>query len=203
VKTSSREPRSSLLTRAIRLERLTTAWNIVEGTGAIVAGIAAHSVALTAFGLDSAVEVFASSVAAWQLREESARQTRVALRLIAGSFIVVAVYIGYQAWVHVRHHREAAASPVGIALTALAAVMMSVLAFKKRALGRELENQVLIAEARFSFVDAGLSSAVLLGLVLNAALGWWWADPAAAFLLAAYSLKEGVEGLRRRVPVDT
>ncbi|MEA2522141.1 MAG: hypothetical protein QOI81_1787, partial [Actinomycetota bacterium] len=138
------------------------------------------------------------SVAAWQLREESARQTRVALRLIAGSFIIVALYIGYQAWWHLRQHTEAAASPVGIVVTALAAVVMSVLAFKKRALGRELENRVLVAEARFSFVDAGLSAAVLFGLILNAAFGWWWADPAAAFLLAAYSMKEGLQGVAHR-----
>ena len=185
-----------MLTRAIRLERLTTAWNIVEGAAAIAAGIASRSVALTAFGLDSAVEVFVSSIAAWQLRSQRERATRTALRLIAVSFIVVGIYIGYAAWSHLREHTRPGSSVIGIILTASAAVVMSVLGVKKGAIGRKLGNRVLVAEARFSLVDAGLSAAVLLGLLMNATLGWWWIDPIVAALLALYSFKEGIEGLR-------
>jgi divalent metal cation (Fe/Co/Zn/Cd) transporter len=188
--------RPAMIARAIRLERITTAWNIVEGTAAIVAGIAAGSVALTAFGLDSAVEVFVSSVAAWQLRNERQRAARTALRLIAISFILVGFYIGYAAWSHLRHHSQADTSVLGLVLTASAAIVMSVLSLKKGAIGREIDNRVLVAEARFSMVDAALSATVLLGLLLNATLGWWWADPVAAALLALYSFKEGIEGLR-------
>jgi divalent metal cation (Fe/Co/Zn/Cd) transporter len=186
----------ALRRRALRLEYLTMAWNAVEGTLAIVTGLLARSVALTAFGLDSSVEVFASAVAAWQLRGASDRRERLALRLIGACFLVVAAYVGVQAVRHLLDRRRAGTSPAGVVLTAAAAVIMSALGLSKRRIGRVLGSSVLQAEARFSLVDAALSVTVLIGLVLNLAFRWWWADPAVALVLALYSLREGATGLR-------
>ncbi len=185
-----------LVRRGLRLEYVTLAWNVFEGAGALVAGVLAHSVALTAFGLDSSLEVFASLVAIWQLKGASSRRDRAALRLIGACFLLVAGYIGAQATIDLLRGHHPGSSAVGIALTAAAAIVMLVLGTLKNRVGRELDNPVLMAEARFSLVDAGLSTTVLLGLVLNLALGWWWADAVAALVLAAYSLKEAIEGLR-------
>jgi divalent metal cation (Fe/Co/Zn/Cd) transporter len=190
----------ALRRRALRLEYVTIGWNAVEGTLAIVVGILARSVALTAFGLDSSVEVFASAVAAWQLRGASERRERLALRLIGACFLVVALYIGFEAVRHLVQERRARTSVAGVVLTAAAGAIMLVLGLSKRRVGRALGNAVLRAEARFSLVDAALSATVLIGLVLNLAFRWWWADPAAALVLAAYSLREAIEGLRGRPP---
>lgn len=190
----------ALRRRALRLEYVTIAWNAVEGGLAILTGLLAHSVALTAFGLDSSVEVFASAVAAWQLRGASERRERLALRLIGACFLVVGLYVGIEAVRHLTGRRRADTSPAGVALTAAAAVIMSALGVSKRRIGRSMGSAVLQAEARFSLVDAALSVTVLIGLVLNLAFGWWWADPAVALVLALYSLREAAEGLRGRPP---
>ena len=186
----------SLVRRGLRLEYLTLGWNAFEGIVAITAGILAHSVALTAFGLDSSLEVFASMVAIWQLRGSDPARDRRALRLIGACFLVVAVYVGVQATLDLALQRHPGTSPVGVALTAAAAAMMILLGVAKLRVGRDLDNPVLKAEARFSLVDAGLSTTVLVGLVLNLAFGLWWADAAAALVLAAFALKEGIEGVR-------
>jgi divalent metal cation (Fe/Co/Zn/Cd) transporter len=185
-----------LVRRGLRLEYVTLVWNVFEGAGALVAGLLAHSVALTAFGLDSSLEVFASLVAIWQLKGTTSRRDRTALRLIGACFLLVAGYVGIQATIDLVKGHHPGTSAAGVALTAAAAIVMLVLGILKNRVGRELDNPVLMAEARFSLVDAGLSATVLLGLVLNLALGWWWADAAAALVLAAYSLREAVEGLR-------
>jgi divalent metal cation (Fe/Co/Zn/Cd) transporter len=188
--------RSALVRRGLRLEYLTLAWNAFEGALAITAGILAHSVALTAFGLDSSLEVFASMVTIWQLRGSTAARDRRALRLIGACFLLVAAYVGVQATLDLALRRHPGTSPLGVALTASAAVAMILLGVAKLRVGRQLDNPVLMAEARFSLVDAGLSITVLVGLVLNLAFGWWWADAAAALVLAAFALKEGIEGVR-------
>ena len=188
--------RAALVRRGLRLEYLTLAWNAFEGTVAITAGILAHSVALTAFGLDSSLEVFASMVTIWQLRGSTAARDRRALRLIGACFLLVAGYVAVQATLDLALRRHPGTSPVGVALTASAAVAMIALGVAKLRVGRQLDNPVLKAEARFSLVDAGLSLTVLAGLVLNLAFGWWWADAAAALVLAAFALKEGIDGVR-------
>jgi divalent metal cation (Fe/Co/Zn/Cd) transporter len=187
---------TDLRRRGLRLEYLTIGWNAFEGITAIVAGILAHSVALTAFGLDSSVEVFASSVAAWQLKAEGTRRDRVSLRMIGGSFLAISVYIGIQAVLHLVHRTHPAASPAGIAVTGAAAIVMTLLGVAKYRVGTKMPNPVLVAEATFSLADAGLSATVLLGLIANAVGGWWWADGVTALILCAFAAKEGIEGLR-------
>jgi divalent metal cation (Fe/Co/Zn/Cd) transporter len=174
----------------------TIAWNAFEGVAAIAAGIVAHSVALTGYGLDSSLEVFVSGVAAWQLTADGTHRDRPALRAIGLSYLAVAAYVGVQSVLHLVSGARPHASPVGIALTSAAAVVMTALGVSKGRVARTIENRVLAAEARFSLVDAALSATVLLGLVANAAAGWWWADPGVALLLALLAIREGVEGLR-------
>ena len=191
-------PHDALVRRGLRLEYVTLGWNVFEGAAALTTGIMAHSVALTAYGLDSSLEVFASLVAVWQLKGSDGRRDLRALRLIGGCFLAVAAYVGVQAVTDLVRGHHPGSSPLGIALTATSAAVMMTLGAAKGRVGRALDNPVLQAEARFSRVDAGLSATVLLGLVLNLALGWWWADAVAALVLAAYSLREGIEGLRAR-----
>jgi divalent metal cation (Fe/Co/Zn/Cd) transporter len=181
--------------RGLRLVYATIAWNAVEGVAAIAAGIAAHSVALTGYGLDSSLEVFVSGIAAWQLRSPDAGRDRHALRAIGVSYLAVAAYVGTQSVLHLISGSKPHGSPLGIALTAAAAVVMSVLGVWKGRVAAVIRNRVLAAEARFSLIDAALSLTVLVGLVLNAAFGWWWADPAVALLLAVLAVREGFEGL--------
>ena len=185
-----------LLRRGLLLEYATIGWNVLEGAGAITVGIAAHSVALTAYGLDSSIEVFASTVTTWQLRNGSKRSEGPALRAIGACYLVVAAYIGAEATLHLVRGSRPSSSAIGIALTAAAVVVMTVLGIWKRNVGRDLSNNVLLAEANFSLVDAALSGTVLLGLALYSSLGWWWADPVAACAVAVLAVSEGIEGVR-------
>jgi len=181
---------AALLKRGVTLERVTLAWNVV-GIGVVAtAAIAARSVALAGFGLDSLVEIGASTVVLWELAEVGAMRQERALRLIGVAFVALAVYVAMQSVVvlaigyHPRH------SPLGIGWTAMTAAVMFLLAAGKARTGRALGNPVLQTEGRVTFIDGLLASAVLLGLSLNAGLGAWWADPLAGFVIVFYGLKE-------------
>jgi divalent metal cation (Fe/Co/Zn/Cd) transporter len=187
---------ASLTRRALRLEYATIAWNAFEGIAGIAAGIAAHSVSLTGWGLDSSIEVLASSVAAWQLRSAAGHRDRRALRLIGVCYLVVAVYVGFQSVARLVSGEHPSVSPFGMAISGSAVVVMAVLGLRKRMLARHLANPVLSAEAKFSLVDAALAATVLGGLVMYWAFGWWWADPVVAVFIALVALSEGVEGVR-------
>jgi divalent metal cation (Fe/Co/Zn/Cd) transporter len=152
---------------------------------------------LTAFGLDSSIEVAASGVAAWQLRAEGTGRDRRALRAIGVFFLIVAAYVGVEATLKLIEEKRPLPSPAGIALTAAATLVMLGLGLAKNRVGKLLGNPVLVAEARFTLVDAALSATVLVGLTLNAKAGLWWADPLVAFLIALFAGKEGLKGIRR------
>ena len=180
-----------MLRRGRQLEWATLGWNIV-GIGVLAAAaLIARSIALAGFGLDSLIEIGASTVVLWELADTGhpIRQRR-ALRLIGFSFLGLAGYLSVQsAWVlavgfHPHH------SPLGIGWTAATAVVMFTLAAGKARVGRALGNSVLIAEGRVTTIDGLLAVAVLLGLILNATIGWWWADPTSAFVLVYYALRE-------------
>jgi len=179
-----------LLRRGRLLEAATLAWNVVGLVVLAFAAIAARSIALAGFGLDSLIEIGASTVVLWELSAvEEARQRR-ALRLIGGAFVALAVYLaGQSVWVLAErfhpHH-----SLLGIAWTALTAGVMFALAAGKARTGRALANPVLTAEGRVTTIDGLLAVAVLAGLALNAGLGWWWADPLAAAVLVYYATRE-------------
>ncbi len=178
------------LRRGLRLEYATLAWNVVGLAVLAWTAIAARSVALAGFGLDSLIEIGASVVVVWELTGIDERRQHRALRLIGGAFAALALYLLVQGVVVlvVRHH--AGHSVAGIVWTALTALAMFALAWGKARTGRALGNLVLQTEGRVTLVDGILATAVLVGLVLNAALGWWWADPVAGFVLVYYALRE-------------
>jgi len=195
---ASNPRRSASRRRALRLEYLTIAWNAVEGSLAILAGAFARSIALIGFGLDSSIELLASAVTAWQLRRPTRARRDLALRVIGACYLVVALYVGFESSRRLVLGRRAAASPLGVAVTAASVVAMTALGLRKRRVARALASSVLRAEANFSLLDAALSATVLLGLLADRALGWWWADPGAALAVAAVAGREAVDGLRRR-----
>jgi hypothetical protein len=179
-----------LLRRGFALEYMTLAWNVVGIVVLAIAALAARSVGLAGFGLDSAIEIGASTVVVWELSGTGAARQRRGLQLIGGAFAALAVYLLVQSTVvlaagyHPRH------SELGIAWTAVTAVVMFALAAGKLRTGRALGNPVLRTEGRVTMIDGILAVAVLAGLALNAGLGWWWADPAAGYVLVFYAARE-------------
>ncbi|MGH3163181.1 MAG: cation transporter [Gemmatimonadales bacterium] len=165
--------RTRLLRRGFALEYATLGWNVAGVAILAVTAIAARSVALAGFGLDSLIEIGASAVVVWELSGTGDKRQRRALRLIAFAFLALAAYLLIQStWVLASGHR-AAHSPGGIAWTAITAAVMSALAAGKSRTGAALDNPVLTTEGRVTLIDAVLAAAVLTGLVLNAAAGWW------------------------------
>jgi divalent metal cation (Fe/Co/Zn/Cd) transporter len=179
-----------LLRRGRQLEAATLAWNVVGILVLAPAAIAAGSVALAGFGLDSLIEIGASTVVLWELSGTGEERQRRALRLIAAAFLALAAYLIGQAVVVVARNDHPDHSPVGIGWTALTALAMFALALGKKRVGIALGNQVLIAESRVTVIDGLLACAVLFGLVLNVLLGWWWADPLAGLVIVYYAIRE-------------
>ncbi len=183
---------TTLLRRGLWLEYYTLGWNVVGTVVILAAALAAGSVALAGFGLDSLIEIGASTVVIWQLRG-TGRQSRerLALRLIGGAFFALALYVLVQSALSLLSHAHAASSPLGIVWLALTFLVMLALAAGKARTGEQLGNKVLQTEARVTVVDAYLAGCVLVGVALNAALGWWWADPVASLIIVFYGVKEG------------
>ena len=182
--------RRMLARRGITLEYLTLGWNVVGTAVSILAALAAGSVALAGFGLDSLIEIGASIVVIWQLHQRDSTRERRALRLIGIAFIALALYIAGQAADTLITTSRPHDSVLGIAWLAVTVVVMFALAAGKRDTGRRLGNPVLLTEARVTIIDGALAAAVLLGVVLNAAAGWWWADPLSALMILVYGLRE-------------
>ncbi len=185
--------RQAVLRRRIRLlVAATITYNVVEAVVALVAGTVASSVALIGFGLDSVIEVSSAAAVAWQFAgADPERRERMALRVIACSFFALAAYVSVEAVRALLGGGESDRSVVGIVLVAVSVVVMPILSFTQRRAGRELGSASAVADSKQTLLCTYLSAAVLAGLVLNAALGWWWADPVAALLLAALAAKEG------------
>jgi divalent metal cation (Fe/Co/Zn/Cd) transporter len=179
-----------LLRRGFALEGVTLGWNVVGVVVLAVAAVHARSVALAGFGLDSLVEIGASTVVIWELSRTGEDRRRRAMRLIGIAFVLLAVYITVQSIyvLIVGHHAKH--SPLGITWTAVTAVVMFTLAAGKVRAGAALHNPVLQTEGRVTFIDGLLATAVTLGLVLNAGFGAWWADPVAGFVIVCYGLRE-------------
>jgi divalent metal cation (Fe/Co/Zn/Cd) transporter len=188
--------RSTLLRRGLRLEYATLGWNVAGVAVLGVAAITARSVALAGFGLDSLIEIGASTVVVWELSDAGAERERRALRMIGIAFLALAAYLTVQAAVVLVARHHAAQSPLGIAWTAASALVMFGLAAGKARTGRALGSAVLMTEGRVTLVDGLLASAVLAGLIVDATLGWWWADPLAGLLIVIYGIREGICALR-------
>ena len=183
--------RRMLLRRGLALEYATLSWNVVGVVVLAIAAVSSGSVALAGFGVDSLIEIVASAVVVWQLRGEvgSGRERR-ALRMIAIAFVLLAAYIAVQSAVTIASSSRPGHSPLGIRWLAVTVAAMLALAAGKRDTGRRLENSVLATEARVTLIDGALAAAVLVGVVLNAAAGWWWADPLSALVILVYGLCE-------------
>jgi divalent metal cation (Fe/Co/Zn/Cd) transporter len=186
-----------------RLVGVTMAYNGIEAVLAVGAGIAARSIALVGFGLDSVIELAAASVLFWRLglerrgapAAEVERGERRVLRFVGGTFLALAVYVVAQAgWIL---WRQAAPeeSPLGIALAVASLIVMPLVAWGKLRAAREVGSSALRAEARETLACSYLSAALLFGLAAHALAGWWWADPLAALLMVPWLVREGLEGL--------
>jgi divalent metal cation (Fe/Co/Zn/Cd) transporter len=179
--------------QAVRLETFTVGWNTLEAVVAIVAGTVASSVALVGFGLDSVVEVSAALVVLWQFRGLSEDREQAALRAIALCFWALAAYVTTTSVIDLAARDEPGAAPVGIALTALSVVVMPLLARAKRRTAADIGSRTLQADSRQTDLCTYLSASTLVGLALNALVGWWWADPLAALVIAYVAIGEGRE----------
>lgn len=190
------DPAERLRQRARRLEWITVAWNVGEFGVTLALGLAARSLALVAYGLESCVEVAASLVVVWQLRRRDDERTRRALGLVAVAFFVLAAVLVAGATRSLVVGTRPDDSPWGIAYLALAVVAMTLLAGTKGRIGRALPNHPLEHEARITWLDAALAASILAALVLDAWLGWWWTDPLAALGVAVAAIPEGLDAWR-------
>ena len=191
--------RAALERRAKLLAVGGNAWHLVEFAIALAAGIVAGSVALVGFGLDSLIELAAGGVVIWLFsggRGGSTQAERRAQQLIAASYAVLVAYIAVEAIRDLAGSHHPAVSWIGIGLGAVTAPTMPLLARAKRRVGRKLNSSATVSEADQNMICAYLSIALLVGLLANALLGWWWADPAAALVIAAVAAREGVESWR-------
>jgi divalent metal cation (Fe/Co/Zn/Cd) transporter len=186
-------PRAVLERRGFVLAYLSMAWMTVEAVVAVAAGFAAHSIVLVGFGLDSVIEFFAAGVVVWQLRGVDETRERQATRLIGSTFLVLAAYVAFQAIRDLAIGAKPQVSVVGLVVAGVAIVAMPLLAVGKRRVGRALANGTLLADAAETTFCAVLSGATIIGVGLNAAFGWYWADPIAALVIAAFAVKEGRE----------
>jgi divalent metal cation (Fe/Co/Zn/Cd) transporter len=194
----------------LQLVAATMAYNVAEAIVALGSGVRARSVALVGFGLDSVVECVAASALFWRLRLESAGADRERIdrteqrvhRLVGATFIALAVYVSAQALWVLWARSAPAESVVGIALAAASLVVMPAVAWGKLRAARELGSAALRAEAKETLACAYLSGTLLVGLLVNALVGWWWADPVAALLMVPWLVREGREGLRGEACCD-
>ncbi|MFN3254302.1 MAG: cation diffusion facilitator family transporter [Ilumatobacter sp.] len=193
--------RSRLLVIAQRLAIFTIAWNVTEGIVAITAATLANSQALIGFGLDSAVESISASVLLWRLNverrnpERAERVEHIATRVIGVSFLLLAAFVAYDAINALVDNNEPDTSIIGIALTATSLMVMPILARRKKRVAIALASKAAEADSNQTWACVWLSAVVLGGLVLNAAFGWWWADPIAALGVVVFLGLEGREAL--------
>jgi divalent metal cation (Fe/Co/Zn/Cd) transporter len=198
--------RAGLQRRALRLEYATIAWNVGEAVFTITLGLMAGSLALIGFGLDSMIEIFASLVVIWHVRPGHAvdrpERTRLALRLVAYAFIALAIVLSIAAVRDLVLARRAGDSPLGIAYVGATALVMYGLAFAKRSTAARLGSAPLRSEASLTFLDGTLATLTLIGLSLNALLGWSWADPAAALVVSVAAVVEARENLNEAHDIE-
>ncbi len=195
--TLTRERYARLAQRAKLLSWLSLAWMTVEGVVAVVAGVIASSIALIGFGLDSVIEVASAAAVAWQFAgPDHERREKVTLRVIAGSFFALAAYVTVDSVRALTGTGEAQHSTPGIVLAALSLAVMPFLSAAQRRAGRELGSASAVADSKQTLLCTYLSAVLLVGLILNATLGWSWADPLAGLVIAAIAAKEGLQAWR-------
>ncbi|WP_243075533.1 cation diffusion facilitator family transporter [Microbacterium sp. SS28] len=190
--------RRHVLQRRVRwIVSATIAYNVIEAIVAITAGSVASSGALIAFGLDSTIEVLSAAAVAWQFtRREPERWEKPTLRVIAVAFFALAAYVISSSLLALLGRVEAEHSTLGIVITALSVVVMPFLSLAERRAGRALGSATAVADSKQTLICTYLSAAVLIGLLLNSILGWWWADAIAGLVIAGFAIREGIEAWR-------
>lgn len=199
--------REAIVARGLRLEYFTLGWNLLEALVALVCGVIAGSIALVGFGLDSIVEVSSGSVLLWRLRadrhaENRERAERFAVRLVGVSFLLLALYVAGDAIKTLLRRETPEESIPGIVLAIASLIAMPLLARAKRRVARGLNSGAMQADSRQTDICAYLSAILLGGLLLNAALGWWWADPVAALIMVPLIGHEGMEAVQGKTCCD-
>ena len=191
-------PRLARLARRIRLlVAATITYNVIEAVVALTEGTRASSSALIGFGLDSVIEVSSAAAVAWQFSaKDPETREKAALRFIAYSFFALAAYVTVDAMLSLLGMGEARHSPIGIGLAIASLMVMPLLSWAQRRTGRELGSQSAVADSKQTLLCTYLSAALLVGLLLNSVLGWSWADPVAALVIAAIAVREGVNAWR-------
>ncbi|MEV0267996.1 cation transporter [Hamadaea sp. NPDC050747] len=189
--------RAALVRRVRLLVAATIGYNVVEAIVAVTAGTVASSTALIGFGLDSVIEVSSAAAVAWQFSAaDHERRERVTLRIIAVSFFLLAAYVGVESAVSLVGGERAEHSTIGIVLAAVSLAVMPSLSYAQRRAGRALGSATAVADSKQTLLCTYLSAVLLIGLVANSVLGWWWADPAAALVIAGIAIREGVQTWR-------
>ena len=182
-----------------RLEYFTLGWNLTEAAVAVGAGAFAGSIALVGFGIDSLIESLSGGILLWRFQAaDTDERERLAQKLVGISFFVLAAYVAFEATKTLLGHERPETSIVGIILSIGSLVVMPILARAKRRVAAILDSRALFADSRQTDICAYLSAILLVGLVLNALLGWWWADPVAALCMLPMIFREGLEAVQGR-----
>jgi divalent metal cation (Fe/Co/Zn/Cd) transporter len=199
--------RQAAARRGKQLEYFTIAWNTLEGLVAVVAGAIAGSISLVGFGIDSFIEVTSGGVLLWRMRVDAdvrkrEQREKLSLRIVGICFLALAAYVGYESISDLISRKSPERSIPGIFLACVSLVVMPLLSRAKKKVGNELGSAAMHADAKQTDFCVCLSVILLLGLLLNAALGWWWADPAAALIMVPLIAKEGMEAMKGEVCCD-
>ena len=199
--------RTELIRRGRYLEYFTIGYNSLEGLIAVVAGLIAGSIALVGFGFDSLIEVTSGAVLLWRLRadvneERRERVEAISLRIVGACFVVLAIYVSYDSIKSLIRREAPEESLIGILLAAVSLIVMPLLVRAKRKVARAINSGALMADSKQTEICTYLSAILLGGLLLNALLGWWWADPVAALIMVPIIVKEGIEALRGETCCD-
>jgi divalent metal cation (Fe/Co/Zn/Cd) transporter len=199
--------RQAIARHGKRLEYFTIAWNSLEGLVAVVAGVHAGSISLVGFGIDSFIEFTSGSVLLWRMSADADARKReqrekLSVRIVGVCFITLAAYVGYESISDLAGRKAPERSFPGIILACVSLVVMPLLSRAKKKVGNELGSAAMQADAKQTDFCVYLSAILLLGLVLNAALGCWWADPAAALIMVPLIVKEGVQAMKGETCCD-
>jgi divalent metal cation (Fe/Co/Zn/Cd) transporter len=199
--------RQAVAQRGKHLEYFTIVWNSLEGLVAVVAGALAGSISLVGFGIDSFIEVTSGTVLLWRMAVDAnvrrrERNEQLSLRIVGVCFLTLAAYVGYESICDLVSRKAPEHSIPGIVLACISLVAMPLLSRAKKKVANELGSSAMHADAKQTDFCVYLSVILLLGLVLNAVLGWWWADPTAAVLMVPLIAKEGVEAMKSETCCD-
>ena len=193
--------RKTFAERGKRLEYFTIAWNSLEGLVAVIAGAIAGSISLVGFGMDSFIEVTSGATLLWRMsvdadEESRERNERLSIRIVGVCFLALAVYVAYEGVSDLISRRAPQHSIPGIVLACISLIVMPILSRAKKRVAKALDSAAMKADAKQTDFCVYLSAILLVGLLLNAALGWWWADPVAGLVMTPIIAKEGVEGVK-------